>query len=66
MNLLRPQQVTEMLNISRTTLLRWLEQGQVEAITTPGGHHRYTEASVQKLLATPKDNTAAKADANGE
>ena len=37
------------LGVDPDTLRRWAESGQVEAFTTPGGHRRFSRASLDRL-----------------
>lgn len=39
----------------RRTLIRWADRGLLDHFTTPGGHRRYTRASVQALLGKAKE-----------
>jgi excisionase family DNA binding protein len=46
-----------LLGVAPATLRRWVAEGKVPALTTPGGHHRLARSSVEELLphraATP-------------
>lgn len=46
-----------LLGVAPATLRRWVAEGKVPALTTPGGHHRLARSSVEALLphraATP-------------
>ena len=39
------------LGVDPDTLRRWAETGQVEAFTTPGGHRRFSRASLDRLVS---------------
>lgn len=39
------------LGVDRDTLRRWAEAGRVEVFTTPGGHRRFSRASLDRLAA---------------
>jgi excisionase family DNA binding protein len=49
------------LGVDPDTLRRWAETGQVEAFTTPGGHRRFSRASLERLAsrrASPRRSSA--------
>jgi excisionase family DNA binding protein len=35
-----PAEVAERVGVSRQTVIKWIERGELEAELTPGGHHR--------------------------
>lgn len=35
-----PAEVAKRVGVSRQTIVKWIERGELEAETTPGGHHR--------------------------
>jgi excisionase family DNA binding protein len=35
-----PSEVAERVSVSRQTVIKWIERGELEAELTPGGHHR--------------------------
>jgi excisionase family DNA binding protein len=35
-----PAEVAKRVGVSRQTVVKWIERGELEAETTPGGHHR--------------------------
>src|SRR3954468_16754311 len=39
------------LGIGYSTLKQWIYQGKVRTTTTEGGHHRLSEAEIERLLA---------------
>jgi excisionase family DNA binding protein len=49
-HLLTTIQVAELLAVHRNTVRRWAEEGQIDSILLPGGHHRYREADVLRML----------------
>jgi len=49
------QEASSMLGVSPATLRRWSVAGEVEAFTTPGGHRRYSLATLQGLLPHAAD-----------
>jgi len=47
---LSKKQAREFLNITRTTILRWEELGQIKVYKTSGGHRRYLKSDLEKLF----------------
>jgi excisionase family DNA binding protein len=43
-------QASALLGVSPATLRRWIVEGKVPALTTPGGHHRVARSIVDALL----------------
>jgi excisionase family DNA binding protein len=35
-----PAEVAERVGVSRQTVVKWIERGELDAEVTPGGHHR--------------------------
>ena len=35
-----PAEVAKRVGVSRQTIVKWIERGELEAEMTPGGHHR--------------------------
>src|SRR5687767_6908331 len=35
-----PSEIAERVGVSRQTVIKWIERGELEAELTPGGHHR--------------------------
>jgi len=50
-DLLTAKQVQDEYGVSRSTLLRWEEQGKLNVQRTPGGHRRYDRTFVDDTLA---------------
>ncbi len=42
-----PSEVAERVGVSRQTVIKWIERGELEAELTPGGHHRIPAAAFQ-------------------
>jgi excisionase family DNA binding protein len=42
-------EAADRLNVHRTTLRRWADEGQVPFMLTPGGHRRFAESDVDHL-----------------
>jgi len=63
-NYLTPNEVAEMLMVSPVTVRQWAQKGMLKALSTPGGHRRYTKQHVElfarkhgiSLLPPPHDN----------
>lgn len=52
--MLNPREASRMLGISYPTIKQWILTGKLKTITTPGGHHRISEASLKPFLAKDK------------
>lgn len=50
--LLTPAEVASMFRVDPKTVTRWAKAGKLSSIRTLGGHRRYREAEVVKLLAS--------------
>lgn len=48
--LLTPAEVAAMFRVDPKTVTRWAQAGKLTAIRTLGGHRRYRESEVSKLL----------------
>jgi excisionase family DNA binding protein len=42
-----PSEVAERVGVSRQTVIKWIERGELEADSTPGGHHRIPASAFQ-------------------
>ncbi|GAA4492026.1 hypothetical protein GCM10023191_027090 [Actinoallomurus oryzae] len=62
-DLLKPREVAELFGVRTTTIARWAREGRLSPLRTPGGHRRYSRASLRALLA---DARAADARGVGE
>lgn len=49
--LLTPAEVAVMFRVDAKTVTRWANAGKLTSIRTLGGHRRYRETEVRKLLA---------------
>jgi excisionase family DNA binding protein len=50
------QEASALIGVSRATLRRWSDAGQVTAYTTPGGHRRFARSTLVALLPpSPED-----------
>jgi excisionase family DNA binding protein len=48
--LLTPGEVATMFRVDPKTVTRWAAGGRITSIRTPGGHRRFREAEIRKLL----------------
>ncbi len=47
-------EASRMLGIAPGTLRRWADDGRVPVFTTPGGHRRFSRATISGLLPAPR------------
>jgi molybdopterin-binding protein len=67
MALLTARAAAERLGVGYSTLKRWVLSGHVRTVRTEGGHHRISEAEIDRLLAHQQPaarRPAASADAD--
>lgn len=50
--LITPRAAADRLGVSYSTFKQWIYRGSVRTVRTSGGHHRITEAEVERLLAS--------------
>ncbi len=50
-SLLTPSEVATLFRVDPKTVTRWAKAGKLASIRTLGGHRRYRESEVRKLLA---------------
>lgn len=55
--LLTPSEVAALFRVDPKTVTRWAKAGKLTAIRTLGGHRRYRQTEVQKLLLSNKQGT---------
>jgi excisionase family DNA binding protein len=48
--LLTPGEVARMFRVDPKTVTRWAKAGKLSSIRTLGGHRRYSESQVRRLL----------------
>lgn len=62
MSLLTVRAAAERMGIGYSTLKQWIFQGKIRTTTTAGGHHRLSEAEVDRLLSrqTPSARTQSR------
>ena len=46
---LTPQEVAKLLMVSPVTVRQWAQRGEIEAMTTPGGHRRFLRPAVESF-----------------
>jgi excisionase family DNA binding protein len=49
-------EASAILGVAPATLRRWVAEGRVPALTTPGGHHRLARSAVEAILPHPAAN----------
>ena len=62
MSLLTVRAAAERMGIGYSTLKQWIHQGKVRTTQTAGGHHRLSEAEIDRVLA-PKTPARTKSHA---
>jgi molybdopterin-binding protein len=64
MSLLTVRAAADRMGIGYSTLKQWIFQGKIRTTTTAGGHHRLSEAEVERMLArhTPSAHTQSRAE----
>ncbi len=55
--LLTPAEVATLFRVDPKTVTRWAKAGKLTAIRTLGGHRRYRQSEVQKLLKSNLDKS---------
>jgi excisionase family DNA binding protein len=48
--LLTPAEVAALFRVDPKTVTRWAKAGKISSIRTLGGHRRYRESEIRKLL----------------
>ena len=62
MSLLTVRAAAERMGIGYSTLKQWIHRGKVRTTRTAGGHHRLSEAEIDRMLArqTPVGRTSSR------
>lgn len=60
--LLTPGEVASLFRVDPKTVTRWAAAGRVSSLRTPGGHRRFRESEVRRLLEG--DSTAQETRGN--
>ena len=50
-NSLTPREAARLMGISYPTIKKWILEGKLKTVRTPGGHHRLSESSLRSYLA---------------
>ncbi len=58
-SMLTPREAARFIGISYPTIKQWILTGKLATTTTPGGHHRVSEAALKPFLARDKAKPAA-------
>ena len=58
MSLLTVRAAAERMGVAYSTLKQWIHQGKVRTTQTAGGHHRLSEAEIDRLLTRNADGAA--------
>lgn len=53
--LLSLKETEKLLNVSKSTLQRWDNSGKLKAIRTQGGHRRYKQSDIERLIGENKN-----------
>lgn len=53
--LFTPREAARMLGISYPAIKKWILDGKLKTVQTPGGHHRLTHASLKPFLAADRN-----------
>src|SRR6476660_7113423 len=63
MSLLTVRAAAERMGVGYSTLKQWIFQGKIRTTQTAGGHHRMSEAEIDRLLAqqTPSAHSRSRA-----
>ena len=65
MSLLTVRAAAERMGIGYSTLKQWIHQGKIRTSQTAGGHHRLSEAEIDRLLARHTSAPAPSRQAKG-
>jgi excisionase family DNA binding protein len=52
-------EVSRLLGVAPNTVTRWAREGRLACLSTPGGHHRFERAAVERLLESLKRGAGA-------
>ncbi|WP_448601343.1 IS607 family transposase [Thermoflexus hugenholtzii] len=50
--LLKPHEAARLLGVTERCLRRWVQEGRIRAVRTPGGHYRYPLDSVLQIIGS--------------
>ena len=60
--LLTLKETEHLLNVSKSTLQRWDNSGKLIALRTEGGHRRYKQSDIERLIGENSNETTNKSD----
>ena len=60
--LLTLKETEQLLNVSKSTLQRWDNSGKLIALRTEGGHRRYKQSDIERLIGENKNEDANNSD----
>lgn len=58
-NLMTPREASRMMGISYATIKKWILDGKLKTVRTPGGHHRISEASLRPFITRDREKPEA-------
>ncbi len=61
-HLLTPGEVASMFRVDPKTVTRWASAGRIGSIRTPGGHRRFRESEVRRMLASLTSEALVRTD----
>jgi excisionase family DNA binding protein len=50
-SLLTTSEAAEMLDVHRSTIVRWAQQGIIKAVPLPNGRYKFHRADIEAILA---------------
>ena len=59
-NLMTPREASRMLGISYPTIKKWILDGKLKSVRTPGGHHRLSESSLRPYITEDRQKPESK------
>ena len=60
--LLSLKETEQLLNVSKSTLQRWDNSGKLIALRTEGGHRRYKQSDIERLIGENSNESTGKSD----
>jgi molybdopterin-binding protein len=63
--LIRARDAARRLGVSYATLKQWIYKGTLRTVQTAGGHHRVSEAELERFLARPSTHSGRPERAEG-
>lgn len=64
-NLIRVGSAARRLGVSYATLKQWIYKGTLRTVRTAGGHHRISEAELERFLARPPTDSSRRGRPDG-